>query len=85
METFESYPGVRHTKEVISDIKFSFQHVLPWETYQNIMELNENKPTNGNIPTKALKTIARDICVPLTDCINSLPTDKRLCITIQSL
>ena len=36
-----------------------------------IMELNKNKATTGNIPTKVLKTIARDICVPLTDCINS--------------
>ena len=35
------------------------------------MELNKNKATSGNIPTKTLKTIARDICVPLTDCINS--------------
>ena len=25
----------------------------------------------GNIPIKILKTIARDICVPVTDCINS--------------
>ena len=35
------------------------------------MELNKNKGTSGNIPTKTLKTIARDICVPLTDFINS--------------
>ena len=35
------------------------------------MELDKNKATSGNIPTKTLKTIARDICVPLTDCINS--------------
>ena len=62
---------IRQVKEVTSDTKFSFQHVLPWETYQTIMELNKNKATSGNIPTKTLKTIARDICVPLTDCINS--------------
>ena len=35
------------------------------------MELNKNKATSGNIPTKSLQTIARDICTPLTDCINS--------------
>ena len=35
------------------------------------MELNKNKATSGNIPTKALKMIARHICVLLTDCINS--------------
>ena len=35
------------------------------------MQLNKNKATSGNIPTKTLKTIARDICVSLTPCINS--------------
>ena len=35
------------------------------------MELNKNEATSGNIPTKTLKTIARDICVPLNDCIHS--------------
>ena len=69
LETFESHPNDRYIKEVTSDTKLSFQHVLPWETYQTIMELNKNKATSGNIPTKTLKTIARDICVPLTDCI----------------
>ena len=39
--------------------------------YQTIMELNKSKATSRNIPTKTLKTIARDICVPLTGCINS--------------
>ena len=70
-ETFESYASVRHIKEVTSDTKFSFQYVLPWETHQTIMELLKNKATSGNILTKTLKAIARDICVPLTDCINS--------------
>ena len=71
LETFESHPSNRHIKEVTSDSKFSFRHVLPWETYQTIMELNKNKATSGNIPTITLKMIARDTCVPLTDCINS--------------
>ena len=35
------------------------------------MELSKYKATSGNVTTKTLKTIARDICVPLTDCINS--------------
>ena len=43
---------------------------MTWETYQTIMELNNNKATSGNISTKTLKTIVRDTCVPLTDCIN---------------
>ena len=56
---------------VTSDTKFSFQHVLPWETYQTFTELNKNKARSGNIPIKTLKTIARDIRVPLTDFTNS--------------
>ena len=35
------------------------------------MELNKNKAISGNIPAKTLETIAQDICIPLTDCINS--------------
>ena len=70
METFESHPSVRHIKEVTFDTKFSFQHLLPWEAYQTITELNKNKAASGNILAKTLKTIARDICVPLTDYIN---------------
>ena len=35
------------------------------------MELNKNKETSRNISKETLKTIARDICVPLTECINS--------------
>ena len=68
---FESHSSARHIKEVTSDSKFSFQHILAWETYQTIMGINKNKGTSGNIPTKTSKTIARDICVPLTDFINS--------------
>ena len=57
LETFESHLSVRHMKKVTSDTKFSFQDVLPLETYQTIMKLNKNKVTRGNIPTKTLKTI----------------------------
>ena len=71
LEKYESHPSVRDIKEVTSNDKFSFQHVLPWETYQTIMELDNNKATSGNIPTKTLKILSREICVPLTDCINS--------------
>ena len=71
LETFESHPSFRHIKEVTSDAKFNFQHVLSWETYQTIKELNKNKAINGNISTITRKTIARDECVPLTGFINS--------------
>ena len=36
---------------------------------QTIMELNKNKPNRGNIPTKSLEAVAKDIC-SLTDCMN---------------
>ena len=58
LETFESHPSVMNIKDVISDTNFSFQHVLPRETYQTIMELNKYKVTSGNIPTKTLTTLA---------------------------
>ena len=44
---------------------------MPWEIYQTIMALNKNKAASGNIPIKTLKTIARGICLRLTDSINS--------------
>ena len=53
LETFQSHLSVRYIKEVTYDTKFSFKHVLLWETHQTIMELIKNKPTSGNIPTKA--------------------------------
>ena len=36
---------------------------------QTIMELNKNKANRGNIPTKSLEAVAKDIC-SLTDCMN---------------
>ena len=71
MERFESHPSVRHVKEVTSESKFRFQRVLAWETCETLMELNKNKAASGIIPSKTLQRIARDICTPLTDCINS--------------
>ena len=60
----------RYTKEVTTRAKFSFQHVLPRETYQTITELNTNKTTSRNIPGKTLKKSAKEVCVLLTVCIN---------------
>ena len=44
--TFKSHPSVRHIKEFTSDTKLGFQHLLPWETYQTIMELHTIKRTS---------------------------------------
>ena len=47
------------------------RHVLPWETYRAILSVNQNKSNSGTIPTKVLRSLAKEICIPLTDCINS--------------
>ena len=58
-------------KEKTNKDVFSFHHVLPWETYRAILSVNQNKSHSGTIPTKALRSLAEEICIPLTDCINS--------------
>ena len=59
-------------KEKTNKDVFSFRHVLPWETYRAILSVNQNKLTSGTIPTKVLRSLAKEICIPLTDCINSI-------------
>ena len=58
-------------KEKTNNDAFSFHHILPWETYRAILSVNQNKSTSGTIPTKVLRSLAKEICIPLTDCINS--------------
>ena len=58
-------------KEKTNEDVFSFRHVLPWEIYRAILSVNQNKSTSGTIPTKVLRSLAKEICIPLTDCINS--------------
>ena len=58
-------------KEKTNKDAFSFHHVLPWETYQAILSVNQKKSTSGTIPTKALRSLAKERCIALTDCINS--------------
>ena len=52
-------------------IIFGFSHVLHWETCRAILSVNQNRSTNGTIPTKVLRSLAKEIRIPLTDCINS--------------
>ena len=70
-DTFSSHPSVIQIKEKTNKDVFSFRHVLPWETYRAILSVNQNKSTSGTIPTKVLRSLAKEICIPLTDCINS--------------
>ena len=68
---YSSHPRVIQTKEKTNKDVFSFSHVLPWETYRVILSVNQNKSTSGTIPTKLLRLLAKEIYIPLTDCINS--------------
>ena len=71
LHTFSSHPNVIQIKEKTNKYVFSSRHVLPWETYRAILSVSQNKSTSGTIPTKVLRSLAKEICIPLTDCINS--------------
>ena len=71
LDTVSSHPSVIQIQEKTNKDVFSFRPVLPWETYRAILSVNKNKSTNGTIPTKVLRSLAKEICIPLTDCINS--------------
>ena len=72
LDTFSRHPSVIQIKEKTNEDVFSFRHVLPWETYRAILSVNQNKSTSGTIPTKFLRSPSKEICIPLTDCINSV-------------
>ena len=69
--TFSCHPSVIQIKEKTNGDAFSFCHVLPWKTYRAILSVNQNKSTSGTIPTKVLRSLAKEICISLADCINS--------------
>ena len=71
LDAFSSHPGVIQIKEKTSKDVFSFRHVLPWENYRAILSVNQNKSTCDTIPTKALRSLAKEICIPLTHFIKS--------------
>ena len=71
LDTFSSHPNVIQIKEKTNKDVFSFCHVLPWETYRAILSINQNKSTSGTIPTNVLRSLAKEICIPLADSINS--------------
>ena len=71
LDTFFRHPSVIQIKEKANEDVFSFRHVLPWEAYRAILSVNQNKSTSDTFPTKALRSLAKEICIPLTDCINS--------------
>ena len=89
LDTFSRHPSVIQIKEKTNEDVFSFRHVLPWETYRAILSVNQNKSTSGTIPTKVLHSLAKEICIPLTHCINSailngkFPTELKMADVIR--
>ena len=71
LDTFSRHTSVIQIKEKANKDVFSFRHVLPWETQRDILSVNQNKSTSSTIPTNVLRSLAKEICIPLTDCINS--------------
>ena len=67
---FSSHPSVIQIRKKNNDV-FSFRHILSWETYRAILILNQNKSTNRTIPTNISSSLGKEICIPLTDCINN--------------
>ena len=78
LDTFSSHSGVIQIKETTNKDAFSFRHVLPWETYRAILSVNQNKSTSDAVPTIVLRSLAKKICIPLTDCINSAILNGKL-------
>ena len=71
LDTFSRHTSVIQIKEKANKDVFSFRHVLPWETQRDILSVNQNKSTSSTIPTNVLRSLAKEICIPLTDCINN--------------
>ena len=68
LDTFSGHPSAIQIKKQTNEDAFTFP---PWETYRTILSVNQNKSTSGTIPTKVLLSLAKEIRIPLTDCINS--------------
>ena len=52
-------------------ITFYLQSRSKFPTYRTILSVNQNKSTSGTIPTKVSSFLVKEICISLTDCINS--------------
>lgn len=73
---FSDHPSIVKIYESFNDgTIFEFSHIYPWDTYDVIMGLNPSKQGGGPFPTKLLKSVAKQVSVPLTDCFNSCISD----------
>ena len=71
LDTVSIHPNVIRIKGKTNEDVFSFHHVLPWETYRATLSVNQNKLSICTIPTEVSRSLAKEICIPLTDCSNS--------------
>ena len=68
---FKKHPSVSRIEQLVPiNEEFSFVHVEPWDVYQVINDMDPKKVTSGPIPTKILKLVTREVCVPIAKCIN---------------
>ena len=74
---FSSHRIVIQIKEKANKDVFSFCHVLPWKFYRAILRVKQNESTSSIIPTIALCSLAKDICIPLTNCINNAIVNEK--------
>ena len=53
---YRNHPSISAIKYKVSyDKKFQFSHVYPWDVMKFFKDLDANKSTSGNIPTKIIK------------------------------
>ena len=69
--------AIKQSRKKTNKHVFSFSHVLPWETCRAILSVNKKKSTSDTIPTKVLHSLAKEICIPSTDCINSAILNRK--------
>ena len=75
IDKFADHPSIIKIKGFCFNDSFCFSHIYPWETYTVLMGLNTAKSSSGAVPAKILRSVAKSISVPLTDCFNNCISD----------
>ena len=75
LDKFSDHPSIIKIKGFCYSDSFCFSHIYPWETYKVLMGLNTAKSSSGVVPAKILRSVAKSISVPLTDCFNNCISD----------
>ena len=71
IDKFCDHPSIISIRECGYSESFCFKHIYPWETYEVLIGLNPAKASSGAVPAKCLRSAAKLISVPLTDCFNN--------------